>query len=241
MMRKMNPMSVLRFPTNRRHVLATLLFAGASLSAPSVAYAAKNSPIATGAPALVRSFAAEGVSLLEDQTASPIARADRFRSLLQKYFATDAIARWVLGRYWNQLDAQQSAEYRRLFEDLVVYGYVKRFGEYTGERLRIVRTVVDSDRQATVFSEIERPGGGARSVSIGGSAVAMTSSLSPTSSSRMSRSARRGVRTFLRRCSRGAVRRRCSTRCGPERRSCAPISACPVRHDPPIASSDRTP
>ncbi|HYN38252.1 MAG TPA: ABC transporter substrate-binding protein [Rhodospirillales bacterium] len=51
-------------------------------------------------------------------------------------------------------------EYRSLFEDLVVYGYVKRFGEYTGERLRISRTIADSDTLATVFSEIDRPTGG---------------------------------------------------------------------------------
>lgn len=116
--------------------------------------------ITEGAQALVASFANEGVVLLEDRTAPLAGRAERFRELLDKYFATDAIARWVLGRHWAQLDPQQQREYRRLFEDLVVYGYVKRFGEYTSERLHIVRTLADSDTQATVFSEIERPSGG---------------------------------------------------------------------------------
>lgn len=117
-------------------------------------------PITVGAQALVESFASEGVLLLEDRRAPLAARAERFRGMLDKYFATDAIARWVLGRHWAQLDAQQQREYRRLFEDLVVYGYVKRFGEYTGERLRITRTLADTDTQVTVFSEIERPQGG---------------------------------------------------------------------------------
>src|SRR5512134_1758414 len=116
-------------------------------------------PITAGAQALVESFAGEGVILLEDRSAPLAQRAERFRGLLDKYFATDAIARWVLGRHWSQLDAQQQREYRRLFEDLVVYGYVKRFGEYTGERLRITRTLADTDTLATVFSEIERPSG----------------------------------------------------------------------------------
>jgi phospholipid transport system substrate-binding protein len=141
--------------------LVALLVAGllaASFTPP--AHAATPLALAASAEEVVRGFAAEGVSLLEDRTASPVARAERFRELLNKYFATDAIARWVLGRYWNRLDPSQQAEYRRLFEDLVVYGYVKRFGEYTGERLRIVRTVTESASQATVFSEIERPTGG---------------------------------------------------------------------------------
>lgn len=117
-------------------------------------------PITAGAQALVESFAGEGVVLLEDRSAPFAGRAERFRGLLDKYFATDAIARWVLGRHWAQLDPQQQREYRRLFEDLVVYGYVKRFGEYTGERLRITRALADTETQATVFSEIERPAGG---------------------------------------------------------------------------------
>ena len=117
-------------------------------------------PITAGAQALVEAFAGEGVVLLEDRSAPFAGRAERFRGLLDEYFATDAIARWVLGRHWAQLDPQQQREYRRLFEDLVVYGYVKRFGEYTGERLRITRALADTETQATVFSEIERPAGG---------------------------------------------------------------------------------
>lgn len=117
-------------------------------------------PITAGAQALVEAFAGEGVVLLEDRSAPLAGRAERFRGLLDKYFATDAIARWVLGRHLAQLDAQQQREYRRLFEDLVVYGYVKRFSEYTGERLRITRALADTETQATVFSEIERPAGG---------------------------------------------------------------------------------
>jgi phospholipid transport system substrate-binding protein len=133
------------------HLVAALVYAA---SGPA------DEPITSGAEALVRSFAGEGVLLLEDRSAPPASRAERFRGLLDKYFATDAIARWVLGRYWGQFSPQQQREYRRLFEDLVVYGYVKRFGEYTGERLRITRSVADSPSQATVFSEIDRPAGG---------------------------------------------------------------------------------
>lgn len=144
------------FTIARRSLLALMLLAAAALlSLPARAA----QPIAGSAQALVEALAAEGVLLLEDRAAPLGERAERFRTLLDKYFATDAIARWVLGRYWSQFSPEQQREYRELFEDLVVYGYVKRFGEYTGERLRIVRTLQDSSTQATVFSEIERPGG----------------------------------------------------------------------------------
>jgi phospholipid transport system substrate-binding protein len=148
-----------RSPLSRRLLVATLALAPL-VATLNVGSSAAAEPITEGARALVQAFADEGVLLLEDRSASLASRAERFRGLLDKYFATDAIARWVLGRHWRQLDAQEQREYRKLFEDLVVYGYVKRFGEYTGERLRITRTIADSATQATVFSEIDRPAGG---------------------------------------------------------------------------------
>jgi phospholipid transport system substrate-binding protein len=148
-----------RSPLSRRRLVAALALAPLVAALGGGRPAAAES-ITEGAQALVQAFAGEGVLLLEDRSASLASRAERFRGLLDKYFATDAIARWVLGRYWGQLDAQQQREYRRLFEDLVVYGYVKRFGEYTGERLHIIRTLADSATQATVFSQIDRPAGG---------------------------------------------------------------------------------
>jgi len=155
----MRSMAVFRFPVGRA-LVAVFALAAAFLTQPPAAGAADQPAIVPAAQALVKSFADDGVRLLEDRAASPAVRAERFRGLLRQYFATDVIARWVLGRHWNQFDAAQREEYYRLFEDLVVYGYAKRFGEYTGERLRIVRTAADSDSQATVFSEIDRPAGG---------------------------------------------------------------------------------
>lgn len=151
-----------RSSVHRRSVILLLAGVVVVLTAflPLLPRAGAASTFGGAAEGVVKSFAAEGVSLLEDRGATLPERAERFRELLDKYFAVNAIGRWVLGRYWNQFDAAQRSEYMRLFEDLVVYGYVKRFGEYTGERLHITRTVSESDNQATVFSEIERPTGG---------------------------------------------------------------------------------
>lgn len=147
----------------RSHSLSRRLFViGAAMLATggTTLGSALASPLTEGAEALVRNFTEDGVRLLEDRAASSAERAERFRALLQKYFATDAIARWVLGRHWGQFSDTDRQEYRQLFENLVVYGYAKRFGEYTGERLQITRTLADGENRATVFSEIARPQGG---------------------------------------------------------------------------------
>lgn len=151
--------SDMRLPASRRRLLTIAALLPLAALLPAVA-PARADALAEGAEAVVQAFADQGVLLLEDKSALPAQRAEQFRGMLHKFFALDAIARWVLARYWAQFNSAEHTEYRQLFEDLVVYGYVKRFGEYTGQRLHIGRTVADSASQATVFSTIDRADGG---------------------------------------------------------------------------------
>lgn len=121
---------------------------------------ARGAQLSDGATALVRDFIDKGIALLDDRSATVEQRTATFRAIIEKYFAADVIARWVLGRYGRAITPEQWREYRPLFEDLIVYGYVKRFSEYSGERVDIVRTLPTSATSATVYSEIKRPSGG---------------------------------------------------------------------------------
>ncbi|MDX9861728.1 MAG: ABC transporter substrate-binding protein [Rhodospirillales bacterium] len=96
-------------------------------------------------------------------TTSDIPRAERirrFRTLFNDHFAVNDIGKWVLGRHWSRTTPAEQTEYLRLFEDYIVASYVDRFAAYTGEKLRIVRTVTEGDGRATVFSEITLPESG---------------------------------------------------------------------------------
>ena len=104
----------------------------------------------------VGAFTNDGLALLRDRTASTEQQVARFRQLLDTYFAIDAIGRWVLGRYWRQATEQERQDYLALFEDFVVYGYVQRFSEYSGETIRIVNAADNADGSATVNSLVER-------------------------------------------------------------------------------------
>lgn len=145
---------------SRRKLLLVLASALAVLPAMAARRTFAAQPLVEEAQALVQAFADEGLTLLQDRSATPQEQTERFRSLLDKFFAMESIGRWVLGRFWAQLSSTEQQEYLALFEDLIVYGYVRRFGEYTGERFVITRALGDSPTQATVFSEINRPAGG---------------------------------------------------------------------------------
>jgi len=141
-------------PASAFSFLAAILFALVVVhSQPSHAVAP-----AEGARALVQSLSDEATALLNNADATAEKRVEAFRGLLRKYFASAAIGKWVLGRYWRQATDAARSEYLRLFEDYIVYGYVKRFGAYSGEKLSIVRATDNSNASVTVFSEFVRPG-----------------------------------------------------------------------------------
>jgi phospholipid transport system substrate-binding protein len=80
--------------------------------------------------------------------------------LLNDNFAVPTIGQFVLGRYWRTATPEERKEYLDLFEDLIVVTYVDRFSRYSGERLKVTRTVSDNESGDTiVYSEISRPAG----------------------------------------------------------------------------------
>jgi phospholipid transport system substrate-binding protein len=112
------------------------------------------------AAARVAELVENGLVLLRDTSLSSHDRVVRFRTLFEQYFAVEAIGRWVLGRYWRQANAGQQQEYQKLFEQLITYGYVKRFGEYGGQSVIILGTSRLSDNTIAVNTSVTAPTGG---------------------------------------------------------------------------------
>jgi ABC-type transport system involved in resistance to organic solvents, auxiliary component len=142
---------------NRRTVVRALLLS--PLLAAGFACSASAATTVPAATAWVEAFTGDGLRLLKQKDATAVDQAAHFRELLRRYFAIGAIARWVLGRYWNQATAAEREQYLQLFEDFVVYGYVERFSAYSGENIRVVRGVDNPDGSVTIMSVVERPGG----------------------------------------------------------------------------------
>lgn len=141
---------------NRRSLLLTaaaLAMFGPIIAAGRPAFADARTE---NAQALVQRFADEGVVLLRSNDASRQAQVDHFRRLLDSYFAVDAITVFVVGRSWRDATPAQKTQLRALFEDLIVYGYVKRFSEYSGEKVDILRALPVGETAVSVYSQITR-------------------------------------------------------------------------------------
>ena len=86
-------------------------------------------------------------------------RAQEFRAIFTKNFDVPAIGRFALGRYWRTANEDKKAEYLKLFEDFIVGTYAARFGDYSGEKIKINGTRLGDEGEVTVFTELQRAGG----------------------------------------------------------------------------------
>ncbi len=96
---------------------------------------------------------------LENKNADEQARGAQFRQLLDDDFDMPRISKFVLGRYWNDASDQDRRQFEKLFEDYVVRSYAARFGEYSGETVKITNSRPESETSTIVQSQIVRPNG----------------------------------------------------------------------------------
>jgi phospholipid transport system substrate-binding protein len=75
---------------------------------------------------------------------------------LQKVTLADDAEAWKSSRVAS--DAER-AVFQRLFEDLLVQAYAKKFAEYAGERFQVAGSQANDDDSITVNSLINRPNG----------------------------------------------------------------------------------
>ncbi len=140
-------------PTLSRRAFASGVSAIALLSvaAPLSAVMAQAQP---DAAAFVGDFTRKGIT---DILSAPIANTEkqqRFRDMFKTYFDLPGIGRFVLTRYWAAATPEEQAKFTKLFEDVIVYTWSRRFSEYNGQSLMIQGQQADGKDGTLVKSTI---------------------------------------------------------------------------------------
>lgn len=136
---------------NRRTFLLSAVAAVACLHAP-VAQAAGE----TDARSFIQALADTAMKTVAVKDLSDDERALRFRNLFVNTFDLPEISKLVLGRYWRPATPEQRGEFQKLFEDIQVYTWTRRFKEYSGETLDIFGVEADASGDSLVVSQIRR-------------------------------------------------------------------------------------
>lgn len=117
---------------DRRSFLTALLAVSASVSARPLLAAP-----ASDAGAFILGLAESAMNTVAIKDLSDAERSNRFRNLFVDTFDLPEISRFVLGRYWRSATEAQRTEFQKLFEDIQVYTWTRRFKEYNGETLEL--------------------------------------------------------------------------------------------------------
>lgn len=110
--------------------------------------------ISVGAKDFIKKMSDRGLSFLSNKDLSQEAREKEFRQLLQESFDMKTIGRFALGRYWKTSDKKALDEYLKLFENMIVEVYSRRFSEYDGQTLEIGNTRLEENSDAIVTTFI---------------------------------------------------------------------------------------
>lgn len=147
--------------------------AGLILSQPNIAFATingfdtdiqKNTPVllvsaaqndpAQAASDFISKLADRGIGLISKKDMSDEDRQKEFRNLLHDNFDMKTIGRFALGTYWKTATKEEQKEYLKLFEDMIVTVYSRRFKGYNGNALNVKSARADGENDAIVLSEI---------------------------------------------------------------------------------------
>jgi len=108
------------------------------------------------AKSFIDGLAGDAINALTVSDSTEEQRSERFRQLLVENFAVKTIGRWVLGRHWKKATRAEQKEYLDLFQELLIVTYVSRFSSYSGESLKIDKTVANGKSDVIVYSSIVR-------------------------------------------------------------------------------------
>ncbi len=123
---------------------------------PAIAVTAKSGQdsVAEGAKNFIASMGDRGINFLGNQSMSAEAKKAEFRKLLNESFDMNTIARFSLGTYWKAATPAQQQEYLKLFNNLIVKVYSKRFSDYKGQKFEVKSARKETDKDSVVTSFI---------------------------------------------------------------------------------------
>lgn len=114
---------------------------------------------AQGASQLIQQLGGQAIQVLQTTGGSLEQRERQFRAILSASFDMPGIARFVLGRHWQQANDEQRQDYVQLFTEYVLQTYSARLGGYSGETLAVTGERPAGQRDTVVTTRINRPSG----------------------------------------------------------------------------------
>ncbi len=90
-----------------------------------------------GAKNFISSMGDRGINFLGNPSMSQESKTAEFKNLLNESFDMNTIGRFAIGNNWKVATPAQQAEYTKLFNQMIVRVYSKRFSDYKGQKFEV--------------------------------------------------------------------------------------------------------
>lgn len=92
---------------------------------------------ANTASKFIDELGSHALETVADKSLNEEQRQQQFRKILQEAFAVKGIAKFVIGRHWRLAKEEEKERYLGLFEDYVIYTYMRYFNNYSGQTFKV--------------------------------------------------------------------------------------------------------
>lgn len=122
-----------------------------------VGWASANAQQASKGPtAYIEELGHRVISVIQNSE-SESERMQQFREMFAQNFDVQAIAKFVIGRYWQSATPEQRQEYLEVFRDYVLAAYGSQFARYSGVTFQVLEQRALSGNDSLVTAQIIRP------------------------------------------------------------------------------------
>ena len=105
---------------------------------------------ASEAEKFVKNVTSEGIEQIINANVSQAEKDKRFEKLFNSALDLDYIGKFVLGRYWRTANAEQRKEFIKLYRELNIKTWSKRFDEFKGKSF-VFRGTTPSNSAGQVY------------------------------------------------------------------------------------------
>lgn len=109
------------------------------------------------AEAYIQKLGDSVVKIMREQEQNRPKMLSELTSLLDNTIDTDAISRFVVGKYWRRADENQQTLFMNSYGPYLINTYTLRFSEYSGETFDVTSTRVENNGIIMVQSAVVRP------------------------------------------------------------------------------------
>jgi phospholipid transport system substrate-binding protein len=137
-----------------RYFLVSVIVVTSQLSFSSVSYAAevKNPELREERMAFANNFANIVLAVISDQKKSQEERKDNLGQAFSKSVDIEWIAKFVIGRTWNNSNEEQRAKYTELYREFLTKTYVENFAQNPDRRISAIKIIDVSDSNGSDFN-----------------------------------------------------------------------------------------